>query len=538
MSFNEIVVANVNDLNDGEMKSFEIGENQKVLIIKINGKFQALGGLCPHYGASLDGGILSGERIVCPWHHASYDARSGDLNEPPSLDALAHYEVRIDGQNVVVRLPEPFEGKRLPDMAGFDPEADKRTFVIIGTGAAGNAAAQTLREDGFKGRIVMLTHENRVPYDRPQLSKQYMEGQSDEEAVKLRPEEFYEEHGIELKFQKKVIGVDTVKKMLSFENGEAMNYDKLLISTGGIPRKSDLPGADLGNIFTLRSFEDAERIFKASEKANHVVIVGSSFIAMETANALRERKRTVTVVTREAVPFETALGPQLGKIFKNLHERKGVNFRFQVELDRFEGDGEVQGVLLKNGERITSDMVILGIGVIPATEFLGDTGLVMRDGSIKVNDHFHAGSDIYAAGDIATFPEWRTGEEMRIEHWRTAEQQGRVAAHNMAGKEAAYRSVPFFWTNQVGLFLRYVGHAKKWDEIIFHGDVSALDFIALYVRNNQVYAAVGNNRDQEIAAIEELMRLGKMPGPDKLRDKSINFVDLLKHLNSQLRQAA
>ena len=157
---------------------------------------------------------------------------------------------------------------------------------------------------------------------------------------------------------------------------------------------------------------------------------------------------------------------------------------------------------------------------------------------MRVDDHFRAGPDIFAAGDVATFPEWRTGEEVRIEHWRTSEQQGFVAGRNMAGIDTPYRSVPFFWTNQVGLYFRYVGHAKQWDEIIFHGDLAALDFIAFYVRNNQVHAAAANNREKEMDAIEELMRLGKMPSPDRLRDKSMNLVNLLNDLNSRLRQAA
>lgn len=538
MKFKDIVAANINDLNEGEMKAFDIAEDQKVLLVKINGKFHAMGGLCPHYGAPLHEGILSGDRIVCPWHHAAYDARSGDLKEPPSLDALAHYEARVDGENVIVRVPEPFEGSRAPHMTKSDPEADKRTFVIIGTGAAGNAAAQTLREDGFKGRIVMITHENRLPYDRPQLSKEYMEGKSDEGAVQLRPEDFYRDCDIELMFQKKVTRVDVGKKMISFENGERMSYDKALIASGGTPRRLDIPGAELGNVFTLRSFDDADKIFQASEKADNILIVGSSFIAMETANAFRERKRPVTVVTREAVPFESALGPELGKMFRDLHERNGVDFKFQAELDRFEGERDVQAVVLKSGDRIKADMVVLGVGVTPATDFLRDSGLLMPDGSIRVDDHFRAGPDIFAAGDVATFPEWRTGEEVRIEHWRTSEQQGFVAGHNMAGVDTPYRSVPFFWTNQVGLYFRYVGHARKWDEIIFHGDPADLDFIAFYAKNNRVYAAAANNREKEMDAIEELMRLGKMPSPERLRAKSTNLVNLLIDFNSRLRRAA
>ncbi|HTY22056.1 MAG TPA: FAD-dependent oxidoreductase [Desulfomonilaceae bacterium] len=538
MSFKEVTIAKVNDLKEGEMKSFKVGEEKKILLTKINGRFYALGALCPHYGASLDEGILSGSRIVCPWHHAAYDATTGNVEEPPSLDALARYEVRVEGEDLVVQVPELFEESRNPDMVKPDLKADKRTFVILGAGAAGNAAAQTLREDGFRGRIVMITHENRFPYDRPQLSKDYMEGKSDEGAVQLRPEEFYHDHGIELMFQRRVSAVDVVKKVITFESGETTEYDVLLIATGGVPRTLDVPGAHLGNIFTLRSFADAATIFKASENAQHTVVVGASFIGMETANALRERKIPVTVLAREAMPFEHVLGPDMGKMFQKLHEQNGVNFRFGVEIAEFEGDQKVETVVLKNGERIKSDMVILGVGVTPATDFLRNSGLLMSDGSLKVDEHFRVGPDVYAAGDIATFPEWRSGEDIRIEHWRTAEQQGRVAGHNMAGKETAYRGVPFFWTNQVGLYFRYVGHATQWDEIVFHGDLAALDFIAFFAKNSQVYAAAGNNREKEMDAIEELMRLNRMPSSDRLKDKSFDLVELLNQSHRRLRHAA
>ena len=265
MAMKEVVLARIDELQDGEMKAFSFGEN-KVLLSKIAGKFYAVGGLCPHYGASLDEGILHDGTIVCPWHHAMYDAKTGDLKEPPSLDSLPSYEVIIQGQNVVVKLPEDLPDRRVAAMAKHDPKADKRIFAIVGAGAAGNAAAQTLREDGFRGRIVMITRENSVPYDRPMLSKEYMEGAAEEESVPLRSKAFYEDHNIELMFQSKVTRVDIPKKLITFENGETLAYDAILLASGGVPKLLALPGAELKNIFTLRSFEDSKEIVLSSSK--------------------------------------------------------------------------------------------------------------------------------------------------------------------------------------------------------------------------------------------------------------------------------
>jgi NADPH-dependent 2,4-dienoyl-CoA reductase/sulfur reductase-like enzyme/nitrite reductase/ring-hydroxylating ferredoxin subunit len=528
MATKEVVLARTDELQDGEMKAFSFGEN-KVLLSKIAGEFYAVGGLCPHYGASLDEGILHDETIVCPWHHAMYDAKTGDLKEPPSLDSLPSYEVIIQGQNVVVKLPEVIPDRRVRDMTKHDPKADKRIFAIVGAGAAGNAAAQTLREDGFKGRIVMMTHENSVPYDRPMLSKEFMEGAADEESVPLRSKAFYEEHDIELMFQTEVKRVDIPKKLITFENGKTLAYDAILLASGGVPKLPALPGAELKNILTLRSFQDSKEIVKSAQKASQVVIIGSGFIGMETAHSLTKRNIPVTIITPEAAPFLNVLGNEIGKMFRKLHEKAGVRFKMGSEVAKFEGNENVHSVVLENGERIEADLVIVGVGVRPATDFLHGIDL-LPDGSVAVDEFFSAAQDVYAAGDIATFPLPHTGEKVRIEHWRTALQHGRVAGHNMAGNKVAYTSVPFFWTNQVDLYFRYVGYAKEWDDIIVQGDLASENFIAYYVKNNKVYAAAGNNMEKEMAAIELLMQLNRMPSPKELKSGAINIV---KFLNKQ-----
>ncbi|MBI4965952.1 MAG: FAD-dependent oxidoreductase [Desulfomonile tiedjei] len=526
MSARRVAIAKTNDVREGEMKSFDVGED-KILISKIDGEFYAIGAVCPHYGADLADGVLSGERVVCPWHHAAYNAKTGDLEEPPSLDAVPRYDLEIEGDDLVLLLPEEMVQSRKPDMVKGDPQGDNRTFVIIGAGSAGNAAAQTLREDGFKGRVVMITRENRLPYDRPQLSKEYLEGKSDEDALPLRSKGFYAKYDIEVMLETEVTAVDLANKTLFLAPGDKLQYDSLLLAPGAVPRRLDVPGADLINVFTLRSFEDSTAIVQAAEHASKAVIIGGGFIGIETAYSLSQRNLSVTVVTGESVPFEGIFGKEIGQMFQKMHEENRVEFKLNSRVAKIEGDKTVEAVVLEGGERIQADLVVVGIGVKPATEFLRGIDL-LSDGSLKVDEYFRAGADVYAAGDVATFPEHYSGRELRIEHWRTAQQQGRIAAHNMAGKKVPYRSIPFFWTTQGDLYFRYVGHATQWDDIIVHGDVSSRVFIAFYVSNNRVVAAAGNNHEKEMAAIEELMRLGKMPSAEELRNHSVDLVALLK----------
>lgn len=327
--------------------------------------------------------------------------------------------------------------------------------------------------------------------------------------------------------QSKVIHVDATSKTISFENGHTLNYDALLLATGGQAKMLNIPGADLKNIYTLRSYKDSDNLIKASENASQVVIIGASFIGMETAFSLATRKLSVTVVAPEAIPFEKPFGKEIGQLFQKLHEQNGVTFRLGALISHFEGNGKVKSVVLDSGEYIEADFVVVGVGVKPATDFLHGIDL-QTDGSVKVDQYFCAGKDVYAAGDIALFPDWRTGEYIRIEHWRSAEQQGCIAAHTMVGKKIPYTRIPFFWTNQVGLNLRYVGHVNDWDELIIHGDVPSKKFIVYYIKNNHVLAAVGNKHDQEMAAIEELMRLKKMPTVKALKQNTVNLLQLVQ----------
>lgn len=307
----EAVVAKVNDLQDGEKRQVSVGETD-VLLVKVNGTFHALGAHCTHYQAPLEEGVLSGNHIVCPWHNAYFNITTGDQQEPPGLDSLPCYQVRVEGENVIVSIPEKASGSRTPAMAEYNSNIDGRTFVILGAGAAGAHAAETLRTAGYQGRIIMVTNDDQLPYDRTWLSKDYFIGQVSREQVPLRSPEFYKDHNIEVMLSKQAIGVDAKAKTITFEDGN-LSYDALLLATGGKPRQLDVQGADLQNVFTMRSFADSDRILAAAEQAKQAVVVGSSFIGMETASGLTQKGVKVTVVSPESLPFKKILGEELGQ---------------------------------------------------------------------------------------------------------------------------------------------------------------------------------------------------------------------------------
>lgn len=525
MGCKDVHLANTTDLESGEMKEFAAGDT-RILLVRVGDRFHAVSASCPHYGGALAEGALCGTRVVCPLHHAVFNVVNGDLEEPPALDALVSYDVHVDGERVMVCVPEEASDRRAVSMVKRDTAVDPRQFVILGAGAAGYAAAQTLREEGFRGNIVMITREDRTPYDRPNLSKDYLHGHAEAEWMPLRPQEFFAENDIQLLFNREVTRVDARAKVIVFEGGDTMDYDALLVATGGAPVRLNIPGSDLKNVCVLRSFADADSIIETAGRSRRVVVVGASFIGMEAAYSLRERGLDVTVVAPSEEPFEMTLGKEVGAAFRREHEKHGVKFKLGSIVYRFEGSHNVEAVTLDNGESIETDMVVVGVGVRPATSFLEGVELD-KSGGVIVDSRLCAADGVYAAGDIVNFANPRTGERMRIEHWRTAQQQGRVAARNMAGHDVAFNGVPFFWTQQFDVTLRYVGHASGWDEIIYRGDVAANDFLAFYVKDHRVTAVAGMNRDRELAAIEALMQLDRMPASDQLKFGDVNLLDLL-----------
>lgn len=525
MSTTEAVVAKIQDLQDGEMRQVSVGDTP-VLLARVQGQFYAMGANCTHYGAPLAKGALSGETVVCPWHNACFNVTTGDHLQPCGLDALPHFEVRIEGEEVRVTVPEDVPQQRTPDMVSYSPEADSRTFVVLGAGAAGTHAVEILRQDGYQGRIVMISGAQAPAYDRTMLTKKYLQGKADEDALPLRSPEFYQAHGIEL-VHRTVTQVQPKTKTLTFENGETLAYDALLLATGGKPRSLKVPGADLKQVHLLRSAADAKQIVQEAEDAKRAVVIGSSFIGMEAAASLTQRGLQVTVVSPDEVPFAKILGEAVGKLFQTVHEQHGVTFHLGHKATQFEGNGKVQTVVLDNGDRIPADLVVVGIGVQPATDYLQEIDR-NDDQSLSVNAHLQVTDGLYAAGDIARFPDPRDGQPIRIEHWRLAAQQGRVAAHNMAGQTVKFKGVPFFWTGQFDLKLRYAGHATDWDRVVIDGSLDDQEFLAFYIKGDQIRAVAGVGRDRDIAAITALMRLDQLPAASVLEQGSVDWVENLK----------
>ncbi len=509
------VVASTNDLSDGQMKEVEVGD-RTILLVRVDGSYKAYVSECPHHGASLADGLLHQGRIRCPWHQALFDARKGKLIEPPALDGLPHYDVRVEDDKVIVAVPSHPPESRQPRRADRDAAKDPRTFVIVGSGAAGCVAAETLREEGFRGRIAVLTAEECAPYDRTELSKRYL---ADPEASwpLLRPKQAYDDWDIEVLTGHEVTAVDTEGRKVSCGNGETIGYDKLLLATGSVPRTLGVDGEDLANIFALRRAADADAIRNAVGDAARAVVVGASFIGMETAAALSQRGLEVTVVAPEAVPFEATFGERIGRMLQAAHEAEGTAFRMGAKVDRFEGsDGRIRRVVLDGGDALEADLVIVGVGVRPATDFLD--GLAKADdGSLIVDAHLRAAPDVHAAGDAARFPDWRTGEPIRIEHWRLAEQLGRVAARNMLERDVPYAGVPFFWTSQHGVIADMIGCAGEWDDVVFEGAPDEQDFLAWYVKDGRALAAAACGRSRQADAAGEVLGQPTLPTLDEAR---------------------
>lgn len=277
----EKIIARTDDLQDGEMKEVSIGE-KSILLVRINGKVHAVGAKCSYYGAHLVKGILHGHRVRCPLHQACFDVLSGNVEEPPALDALPHFDLRVEGENLIVSLPGGINDWRTVPMARYNPEEDGRSFVIIGAGAAGHVAAETLRQVGFQGRVVMVTREKHLPYDRSQLSKMYLKT-NQSNTLTLRPERFYADYGIEILTESEVVRVNPSGKTVFFQDGSSLNYDRLLLASGGIPRRLEVPGAELPGILVLRSLDDANQIKVTADKASRAVVIGGSFIGMEAS---------------------------------------------------------------------------------------------------------------------------------------------------------------------------------------------------------------------------------------------------------------
>ena len=503
-------VARDSDLIEGIPVLATAGE-EGIYLVRLDGVVRALGHECPHHHDPLEKGALIDGEIVCPGHFARLNARDGKLIAPPALDDLPTYPVKVEAGDVWVgqiakpRRPVPAEG-------------DPRTFLILGAGAAGNAAAETLRREGFGGRIAMVTAEEDLPYDRPELTKGFITGKTKPEWMSLRGPKFYASQRIEVLTGRKVTGLDVRKKIALFASGEPLAFDRALLATGGTPRKLAIPGAQADCCFSLRSLADARAIAEAASRAESALIIGAGFIGMELASSLTDRGLRVTVVAPDALPFAKVLGERIASLLKSRHELAGVSFRLGRTPTRITGARGAKKVVLSDGTRLDAGFVVLGIGIQPAVEYLSGAELV-HAGGVPVDGRLATSHpDIFAAGDIAIVP-GADGEPERIEHWVVAERQGRHAARSMLGAGVAYDECPFFWTKQAGLSLKSVGTTRGFDEIVYRGDVEAGRFLAGYYRKGRLRAAVTAGMVRECIAVERMLRAGASISQRDLADE-------------------
>ena len=468
-----------------------------VLLAWLDDDLVAVDAACTHYGAPLGKGLRVGETVRCPWHHACFSLRTGEALEAPAFDSISLWRVeRADGR-VYVRERMAKTDNTPPATSG-----GPRRIVVVGGGAASFAAIHRLRALGYDGELTLVSDENRLPCDRTKLSKAYLAGKASANALPLKNHAFYDDREVRLRLGAAAEQIDTSARRLTLAGGETLDYDALLLAPGAEPRRLDAPGLDRQEVHILRSQADSDAIIAAAGRAERVAIVGSSFIGLEVAAALRQRGLEVDVIAQEDLPLESKMGPQIGGFVKALHEAQGVRFHLGREVARFE-DGLL---VLNDGTQVQADLVVVGVGVSPRLDLARAARLTTGKG-VRVDAGFRASArGVFAVGDIAEFPDPLTGEPIRVEHWVAAQRQGQIAAANMLGGDERFEEPPFFWSAHYGASLRYVGHASGWDRIEVDGDLAAKDAEVRFVKDGEVRAVAVVGRDTAALKAAQTLR--------------------------------
>jgi NADPH-dependent 2,4-dienoyl-CoA reductase/sulfur reductase-like enzyme/nitrite reductase/ring-hydroxylating ferredoxin subunit len=473
---------------------------EPVLLARRGAEVFAIGAICTHYGAPLEQGLLDGETVRCPWHHACFSLRTGEALRAPALDPVSVWRVEqvrdrarqftpLDKPAGAVFVREKLKSAARPPSA---PAAGMPgSVLIVGGGAAGNAAAEMLRREGYGGRITMLSADESLPCDRPKLSKGFLAGTDSEQASLLRSANFYREQKIDLHLSARVNAIDTKNRHVQLGDGSRHPYDALLLATGAEPVRLDIPGASLPHVHYLRTLSDGRALVAKASVSKRAVVVGASFIGLEAAASLRVRNIEVDIVGIEKKLMEKILGPEVGSFLRRLHEEHGVTFHLGTTVASI----EARSVTLKNGEILPADLVVVGIGVRPAIALAEHAGVAI-DRGVVVNEYLETNvPGVFAAGDIARWPDRLTGERIRVEHWVVAERQGQSAARNILGRRERFEYVPFFWTEQYDFGLGYVGHAERWDSAEIDGSLNARDCTITYRLSGRKLAMVVVHRD-------------------------------------------
>jgi 3-phenylpropionate/trans-cinnamate dioxygenase ferredoxin reductase component len=407
----------------------------------------------------------------------------------------------------------------------------EQTFVIVGASLTGAKAAQSLREEGFAGRITLIGAEAERPYERPPLSKGYLLGKEEQAKVYVHDEGWYGEHSVELLLGRRATGLDRTAHEVELDDGRRLGYGKLLLAPGSSPRRLDVPGADLDGVHYLRSLGDSERLREAIRGGGRVVVVGTGWVGLETAAAAREYGCEVTLVGPHPVPLQSALGPEMGAFFADVHRQRGVDVRLGRRVTKLLGTGRVHTVVTDDDAEIPADVVIVGIGVRPNTELAEQAGLAVENG-ILVNESLRTDDpDIYAAGDVANAFNPLYGTRIRVEHWANALNGGLTAGKAMLGQEVVYDRAPYFFTDQYDVGMEFSGWFApgEYDSVVIRGDLEARVFHAFWLAGGRVVAGMHVNQwDEGIASTQDLIRAGVPVDPDRLADLSVSLADLAK----------
>jgi NADPH-dependent 2,4-dienoyl-CoA reductase/sulfur reductase-like enzyme/nitrite reductase/ring-hydroxylating ferredoxin subunit len=484
------------DLEDGR-PFLGNADGEAVLLVRRGDEVHAISATCTHWGGPLAEGLVDGDEVHCPWHHACFSLQTGEALGAPAMNPVARWDVEVtDG---TVRVTGKQQAGALDDHGRHADGPD--SVVIVGAGAAGAATAEMLRRQGYRGRVVLVDPEETAPYDRPNLSKDYLAGNAPEEWIPLRSGDFWREHDVE-RVVDEVTEIATSDHTVALSGGDTVSYGALVLATGAHPVRLDVPGADQEHVHVLRSLDDSRAVIAAAEKAERAVVVGASFIGMEVAAALRARDVHVSVVAPEPVPFARTLGDKIGSWVQSLHEEHGVAFLLGRTVSRI----GAKRVVLDDRTELPADLVVVGIGVRPDLRLAAAAGLEVDDG-VVVDEYFRSSApDVYAVGDIARYPDPRTGERIRLEHWVVAERQGQAVARTIAGAGKPFSDTPFFWTEHYGEPIVYVGYARTWDAIEIDGTPGKGDFEASFLADGVQMAHVSYFRDEASLKTELDMR--------------------------------
>jgi NADPH-dependent 2,4-dienoyl-CoA reductase/sulfur reductase-like enzyme/nitrite reductase/ring-hydroxylating ferredoxin subunit len=497
------------NLSDGGMVAGQV-DGEDAILARRGDEFFAVAAFCTHYHGPLADGLVVADTVRCPWHHACFSLRTGEALRAPALDPITCWRVERVGDTVYVRervaqaAGKPAEEAANAAKTAKSPKVKVAppSVVIVGGGAAGLAAADMLRREGYDGPLTMISADDSAPYDRPNLSKDFLAGKAQDDWIPLRAPDYYRDHEIELVLGSRVGALDIPQRRVELENGKSYGFGTLLLATGAEPIRLPIEEATDNQIYYLRTFADSRALVAKAESAKRVVVVGASFIGLEVAASLRSRGIDVHVVAPDKQPLERILGPEVGAFIRGLHEAQGVVFHLRETVSRING----RTVTLKGGSTLEADFMVLGLGVTPSVALAERAGLAM-DRGITVNEFLETSAPgVFAAGDIARWPDPHSGERIRVEHWVVAERQGQVAAKNILGQRERFSAVPFFWSQHYDVALNYVGHAEKWDSIVIDGQMKEGNFAASYRRGEKTLAVATVSRDlqslKEEAAME------------------------------------